>query len=492
MTDVRSWVVMASLLAATSGWVAAAEPAAPAVLPKPAGATQAALPGATGVVDTKDAPPKGSGDAIAKGPGDGLAKGQGDAVASPSATQTTVQTNPPAHVEGSVRTGPAAGLSPDCNRPMTEPRINGGALTLDRGSRWQPRGGELKMTLRTAEILPSDALLKVCLRWKQEGDPSGGYTESPATRVIALNPSDRQSIKVGSIVPDLLDAPARDEREAHSGNRAAVRGVREGFSTVPAVDVRLLIYRTDAKDGGVSVLYDLQTVAGVTNVVLASSLSLATVVVPLIILASIARATLPGFGVGPLRRFLLVVSTPKGYASLSQLQIVVWTMVVAAATVYVMVLSGELIEITPGTLTLLGIAGGSTVLSKLQSGWDDAKEDKAAPPNAPGGAGEAAPGGAQGQQVAPAQPAPGPTIAVRAGGPRYSDLVINYERSAAGTAVADVDVTRVQMLLFTVVTAAFVVIQVATSFAIPEIPSGFLTLMGISNGVYLGGKLVGK
>jgi hypothetical protein len=52
----------------------------------------------------------------------------------------------------------------------------------------------------------------------------------------------------------------------------------------------------------------------------------------------------------------------------------------------------------------------------------------------------------------------------------------------------ELDVTRVQMLIFTVVTAAFVLLSVASNYVIPEIPDSFLYLMGISNGVYVGSK----
>jgi hypothetical protein len=52
----------------------------------------------------------------------------------------------------------------------------------------------------------------------------------------------------------------------------------------------------------------------------------------------------------------------------------------------------------------------------------------------------------------------------------------------------EIDVTRLQMLIFTVISAAFVAIKLLTSYEIPEIPEGFLLLMGISNGVYVTGK----
>ena len=54
----------------------------------------------------------------------------------------------------------------------------------------------------------------------------------------------------------------------------------------------------------------------------------------------------------------------------------------------------------------------------------------------------------------------------------------------------EVDVTRVQMLFFTVITAIFVGLTVLVIGEIPDIPQGFLLLMGISNGVYLTAKFV--
>ena len=68
-------------------------------------------------------------------------------------------------------------------------------------------------------------------------------------------------------------------------------------------------------------------------------------------------------------------------------------------------------------------------------------------------------------------------------------MLINQTVTDTGVVAQEVDVTRVQMLLFTLVTAVFVLITVATTYVIPEIPSGFVTLMGISNGVYLGSKI---
>jgi hypothetical protein len=48
------------------------------------------------------------------------------------------------------------------------------------------------------------------------------------------------------------------------------------------------------------------------------------------------------------------------------------------------------------------------------------------------------------------------------------------------------------MLFFTIVTAIFVLTSVIANYVIPEIPGGFVTLMGISNGIYLGSKVAQK
>jgi len=149
------------------------------------------------------------------------------------------------------------------------------------------------------------------------------------------------------------------------------------------------------------------------------------------------------------RHLLAVISSSNGVASLSQFQIMLWTLVVGGSAIYVMALSGNLLSISSGTLVLLGIASGTTVLARVPS--------KTTPP------------------VDPAAP-------MVVGIPKWSQMLID------DPATPQIDVTRVQMLIFTLVSAAFVVIKVAVSYSIPDIPDNFLVLMGISNGVYLAGR----
>ena len=64
--------------------------------------------------------------------------------------------------------------------------------------------------------------------------------------------------------------------------------------------------------------------------------------------------------------WMRMISTREGYASLSQMQIVLWSFLFGAGAIYVMILSGSLINIPTGALVLLGIAGATTLGSRIQ------------------------------------------------------------------------------------------------------------------------------
>ncbi len=67
--------------------------------------------------------------------------------------------------------------------------------------------------------------------------------------------------------------------------------------------------------------------------------------------------------------------------------------------------------------------------------------------------------------------------------PEFADLLMGQDSK-------EIDVSRIQMLFFTLIAAAFVMVKVLSSHEIPEIPNGILLLMGISNGVYLTAKFI--
>src|SRR4029450_3779423 len=70
--------------------------------------------------------------------------------------------------------------------------------------------------------------------------------------------------------------------------------------------------------------------------------------------------------------WMRLISTREGYASLSQFQIMLWSFLFGAGAVYVMGLSGGLINIPTGALVLLGIAGATTVGAKIKTANENA------------------------------------------------------------------------------------------------------------------------
>jgi len=232
-----------------------------------------------------------------------------------------------------------------------------------------------------------------------------------------------------------------------------------GLFTVPVADMQVIatVRGPDGKDMQLSIVLPV----GITSASSAVVLVLASLAVALFALNRMISGptVLPKSGV-----LLKLISTNDGRASLSQFQIVLWTCVVAGSAIYVMVLSGSLIAITSGTLVLLGIAGAAGLLARV-------------PPTAPN------PVTANPTAPAPLPPPPPPLSRPPPRAPRWSDMVI-----VDTGGLSQIDVTRVQMLIFTIISAAFVGIKVATSYEIPDIPEGFLILMGISNGVYLTGR----
>jgi hypothetical protein len=269
-------------------------------------------------------------------------------------------------------------------------------------------------------------------------------------------------IEYGAIVPYLPPAS-----HFGSGPNGVGTVAYAAFDTVPLADMQVLVELADGT------WFAVILPVGVTNVpsaliILGVSLLFAGVILwrwaPMTLFPDAAPSRLRAAS----RRVLAIVSTSNGVASLSQFQIMLWTLVVAGSAVYVMSLSGNLIAVSSGTLTLLGIAGGTSVLARVPA---KGTATTGAGAGAGAGAGPAAPAAA---------PAPAPAVAQWI--PHWSQILVD------DPADPEIDVTRVQMLMFTLITAAFVAVKVAVTYSIPEIPDNFLVLMGISNGVYLAGR----
>ena len=143
--------------------------------------------------------------------------------------------------------------------------------------------------------------------------------------------------------------------------RFSGEGEYAGLYLVPLADVRILVARQGQGRQFRRSSPTCRTRSASANPFWAVLLALGTVLVAFAVLSLVCHRRLKRLGYDDLDPIIRIIATPDGYASLSQLQMVLWTFVVAASAVYVMVLSGELIQITTGTLVLLGISGAVTV-----------------------------------------------------------------------------------------------------------------------------------
>lgn len=343
----------------------------------------------------------------------------------------------------------AAGL-PTCSLPLSAGSTQPATLSLaasvaDEGDRlissqdmlWRPPGSEITVTIGRSQTLPAPvAGTLVCYGWEYADGVPGTFSPGARSQVRTDTPDKTEII---------ADMPAWLGDRPMLGwlDRAPHKVRRTGFGTVPVAQVRVIRY-----DSQGTVLEDLVAPLAVTNPMLAGTIALLAVAGAFGVLALGVRVR--GQGVdGMLHR---IVASSTGTPSLSQLQVLLWVFVIGAAATYVMALSGELVNISGGTLTLLGIAGASALGTQLKNSRDAAAATVAASTDA----------------------------APSADPPRWSDLLLGDD--------GQIDMTRVQMLFFTLISAAFVMMTVATRMVIPQVPENYLLLMGISNGVYFAAK----
>ena len=159
--------------------------------------------------------------------------------------------------------------------------------------------------------------------------------------------------------------------------------------------------------------------------------------------------------IGPQRKLpfnpIWFISGKYGSASLSLAQILIWTLLVFSASFYVLAVSGRLLDLTNEILILLGIAGGSSVIAKVTAISKDES----------------------GREI----------VAYQSRDPKWLDLFRTE---------GEPDLYKVQMALFTALAAVFVTGKIYYTLEFPVLPAGLLTLIGISNGVYLSAKATSK
>lgn len=157
-----------------------------------------------------------------------------------------------------------------------------------------------------------------------------------------------------------------------------------------------------------------------------------------------------------LKRFFLYplnfAITPIGTYSISLTQILIWTYITIFGLVYVYWLTGSFLEITPQVLMLLGIGGGTAIGAKINA-------------------------------VSKLYEVP----------PKYLNLVqkkrIPKLRDIISTGGRP-NIYKFQMLVFTLLAAYIVVVEIAKKYSFPQIPDSLVVLMGISSAVYIGGEII--
>ena len=435
--------------------------------------------------------------------------------------------------------GPASAA--DCNAAPTNPKPSDVVVKIDQGTAWQPRGGQVRIVVESATQMLKGTDVTVCFRWSTSQQAQ--YLPPAALQAAESTPM-KAVYRV--TVPELkrVESSWFDRLGGRLPTDPTQPAQFDNGMTVPVADVKVIVGTAD------STLANTVLEVGVTSVWNAVLVTLVCVLIAQALLYVWAvRRKVPGRS-----PWMRMISTREGYASLSQMQIVLWSFLFGAGATYVMILSGSLIDIPTGALVLLGIAGATTLGTRIQGA-----NAQAAAPSAPADlpTATAAPAAPQNVTVIASTdhtvtlqwdpPAAGAAPAVYAVSyarqafadwresddrikqnshrvarllpdtayvfqvtarnsnsasapvqvtertrqaaliprqPVWSDLVVTPQHPG------EVDVTRVQMLFFTLISVAFVAIKLVTGYMIPDIPEGFMLLMGISNGVYLSAKFV--
>jgi hypothetical protein len=435
--------------------------------------------------------------------------------------------------------GPAAAA--DCNAAPPNPMPSDVVVKVDQGTAWQPRGGQVRIVVESATQMLKGTDVTVCFRWS-----SGQAAQYLPPAAVQAAESTPMKAVYRVTVPELKRVES-SWFDRVSGKLPADPTQPAQFDNgmiVPVADVKVIVGTAE------STLATTVLEVGVTSVWNAVLVTLLCVLGAQGLLYSWAvHRKVPGRS-----PWMRMVSTREGYASLSQMQIVLWSFLFGAGATYVMILSGSLIDIPTGALVLLGIAGATTLGSRIQGANAQAAAQQ---PSADLPAATAAPAAPQNVTVIASTdhavtlqwdpPAAGAAAAVYAVSyarqafadwresddcirqnshrvsrllpdttyvfqvtarntnsasapvqvtertkqaaliprqPVWSDLVVTPHHPG------EIDVTRVQMLFFTLISVAFVAIKLITGYMIPDIPEGFMLLMGISNGVYLSAKFV--
>ena len=171
------------------------------------------------------------------------------------------------------------------------------------------------------------------------------------------------------------------------------------------------------------------------------------------------------------------VPMPAGYRapySLARFQLLWWSGIVTASYVAILTITGSMDTITTGTMALMGIVGGTSVLAAFQDrrpGDDETRRQQHA---------------AAYRTAAAANPPDHATMAASLNQiyPPTRGWLTDLLSDAAGY-----NIHRLQLLAWTMVLGVTFLYEVTRTLGMPELSANLLALTGISNGTYFGFKM---
>lgn len=171
------------------------------------------------------------------------------------------------------------------------------------------------------------------------------------------------------------------------------------------------------------------------------------------------------------------VPRPAGYVapySLSRFQLLWWSGIVTASYAAILTITGSMDTISTGTMALMGIVGGTSVLAVFQ---DNRPSDDD---------GHLQRHRADYLAAAQASPPDGARMAVAAA------AIYPPSRGLLSDLLSDVhgyNIHRLQLLAWTTVLGITFLYEVTRTLGMPELSANLLALTGISNGTYFGLKM---
>ncbi|ANC91892.1 hypothetical protein A6A40_08200 [Azospirillum humicireducens] len=160
--------------------------------------------------------------------------------------------------------------------------------------------------------------------------------------------------------------------------------------------------------------------------------------------------------------------------SLARFQLLWWSGIVTASYVAILTITGSMDTVTTGTMALMGIVGGTSVLAAFQDrrpGDDETRRQQHA---------------AAYRAAAAATPPDQATMAASLNEvyPPTQGWLADLLSDAAGY-----NIHRLQLLAWTMVLGITFLYEVTRTLGMPELSANLLALTGISNGTYFGFKM---